>query len=362
MKILFLIDNLGSGGAQRQLVNIVKLLNEDGFNITIVCYSTHDFFASMLKDSGIKVHWISVDSYFKRVWVIRKFIRRGQFDAVISFLEVPNFINCISSVGNNTWKTITTELSSNISTFKTARGKVFKWFQRFSDKIVCNSFNAEKMWATYYPSYSKKLATIYNPVILPEISSTYIPLKEGKLHIVVAASYQYLKNPIGLIKALTLLDMNVRSKLNVDWYGRIEVTTGDSRAYNEAVQLIKRFNLQEVINLYPATNDIIDRMVEADVVALFSQLEGLPNAICEGMKLGKPIIMSRVSDYSMLVDEMNGFLCDWDNAESIKDAITSALRLSEKQLIEMGIASRRKADHLFSPAAIVNQWIDEIKA
>jgi glycosyltransferase involved in cell wall biosynthesis len=38
-------------------------------------------------------------------------------------------------------------------------------------------------------------------------------------------------------------------------------------------------------------------MYESDVVALVSKLEGLPNTVCEGMALGKPIIMTRVFRY-----------------------------------------------------------------
>ena len=99
-------------------------------------------------------------------------------------------------------------------------------------------------------------------------------------------------------------------------------------------------------------------MHEADVVALFSELEGLPNAICEGMMLGKPIIMSRVSDYEKLVDDSNGFLCDWNNPKSIKGALMSAVKLSENELDKMGNSSRLKAHKYFSKETIINQWLE----
>ena len=98
-------------------------------------------------------------------------------------------------------------------------------------------------------------------------------------------------------------------------------------------------------------------MNEADIVGLFSKLEGLPNAICEAMMIGKPIIMSKVSDYINLVDEENGFLCDWDNPNSIKIALEQAIFLNDKELIKMGLKSKIKADKLFSSEVIVNQWI-----
>ena len=99
-------------------------------------------------------------------------------------------------------------------------------------------------------------------------------------------------------------------------------------------------------------------MNEADVVALFSELEGLPNAICEGMMIGKPVIMTKVSDYANLVDESNGVLCDWDNPDSIKDALVCVINLSEKQLIELGENSMEKSKMLFSKDIILNLWVE----
>ncbi len=62
----------------------------------------------------------------------------------------------------------------------------------------------------------------------------------------------------------------------------------------------------------------------------------------------KSIIMSRVPDYATLVDYSNGFLCDWNNAESIKTALLQMASLSEGELIEKGRNSKKKADELFS--------------
>lgn len=356
MKILFLIDSLGSGGAQRQIVTIAKLLKIRNFDVSVLCYTNDNFFAEYLEEADIPIHWANKSNYIERIFSVRRFIRRGNYDAVISFLDVPNFLNCFAAIGGKSWKVITSERSAKKEVFRSRQGRIFAWFQRYADAIVCNSNNAKEMWIECYPKYKNKLEVIYNPVILPTISSKYISKRNGKLHIVVAASYQYLKNPIGLIKALILLNENERKKIKVDWYGRIEVTKGDRRAYDDAVSLIDDNNLHDIIQLHKPTNDILNRMNEADVVALFSELEGLPNAICEGMMIGKPIVMSKISDFSVLVDSSSGFLCDWDSPESIKKVLISAVNLSDVQLAEMGVKSKEKAEKLFSSETIINQW------
>lgn len=360
MKILCLIDSLGSGGAQRQIVTLAKLLKIRNFDASVLCYTFENFFAKSLEEAGVPIHWEDEPNYLKRILRVRRFIRKGNYDAVISFLDVPNFINCVAAIGGRKWKVITSERSAKKDALTSFKGRIFAWFQRYSDAIVCNSNNAKEMWVEHYPRYKNKLEVIYNPVILPTISSKYIAKRNGKLHIVVAASYQYLKNPIGLIKALILFDENERKQIKVDWYGRIEVTKGNRRAYDDAISLIEENNLHHLIQLHKPTNDVINRMNEADVVALFSELEGLPNAICEGMMIGKPIIMSKVSDYSVLIDNSNGLLCEWNKIESIKNAIINMMNLKSYDLIEMGKASKNKAEVLFSSSIILKQWVNLI--
>lgn len=361
-KVLFLTPNLGTGGggAERQLANLAVLLKENEFEVEVLCYAEGDFYANTLTDNYIPIIWKVENNPLKRIIKVRRQIRKGNYDAVISFLHTPNFLNNISAIGGKSWKVITGERSAKNSTFTSSRGKVFAFFQRYADAIVCNSNNAKEMWKRYYPQYENKLTTIYNIITLPEINTEYIPKRSNKLHIIVAASYQYLKNPIGLIKALILLNENERKKIKVDWYGRIEVTKGDRRAYDDAVSLIDDNNLHDIIQLHKPTNDILNRMNEADVVALFSELEGLPNAICEGMMIGKPIIMSKVSDYSVLIDNSNGLLCEWNKIESIKNAIINMMNLKSYDLIEMGKASKNKAEVLFSSSIILKQWVNLI--
>jgi glycosyltransferase involved in cell wall biosynthesis len=361
MKLLLLISSLGSGGAERQLVTMGTLFHEQGLHVEFLVYHEDDFFKHILDEKGIKVNQLCPKNHIDRIIKVRRFIRKSDFDAVISFLEVNNFLASVSAIGGKRWKLITNELSSKMSTFNTPRSKVFNFFQRFSDTLVCNSHNAKLMWEKYYPKYKDKLKVIYNPVLLPIITSEYIPKRDGKLHIIVAASYQYLKNPIGLIKSLLLMNQENRSKIVVNWYGRIEVSKGNTRAYDESVGLIVENNLENVIHLNGPTKDIANKMNEADVVALFSELEGLPNAICEGMMIGKPIIMSKVSDYADLVDDTNGVLCDWDNPESIKYALLDAMQWSVDELREKGINSKNKAENLFSSKVIINQWIKLIR-
>ena len=97
MKILCFIDNLGSGGAQRQLVNLAILFKQNGHEIKFLVYGDSDFFAEKLVKNNIEIIKIEGKNYISRLFKIRKFIRKGWQDIVISFLETPNFISCFSA-------------------------------------------------------------------------------------------------------------------------------------------------------------------------------------------------------------------------------------------------------------------------
>lgn len=359
-RIICLIDNLGSGGAQRQMVNLAVLLKDYGYDVDFVVYADIGFYEPTLVNKGIPIKKLLARSSIERVISVCSYINKKSPDVVIAFLEVPCFLACVSKMLGGRFKVITTERSAKMHTFRNKRNKFFNWFERYSDAKIGNSENAMKLWESNYPKYKEKYGVIYNPVLMPqECNENFNYLRDGTLHLVVAASYQELKNPLGVIAAVDLLGKEDRARLRIDWYGRAEVTIGDTKIYDEAVRRIKENGLQDTIVLHGETQDIYSIMQSSDVVGLFSTVEGLPNAICEGMMLGKPIIMTRVSDYDVLTDG-NGILCDPD-PESIASAFRRLLALSHEELEEMGKMSAEKAKKLFGKESIIRQWVEVIE-
>lgn len=357
-RIVLFIDNLGSGGAQRQVVNIATLLKKSGYDVSVLVYINIPFYQKILDDNDIPVHIVSSDGKLSRMFKIRKYLRSSGADAVIAFLEAACFMACFAKMGGGKFKVITTERSAKLSTFTARRNKIFNYFERFADAKIGNSQNAMNMWEKYYPQYKDKYGVIYNAVIIPDeiLAACPTPRNDGKRRITVAASYQELKNPLKVIEAVRLMDEDHRSRLDLQWYGRAEVTSGDTKIYDMAQRLISEYDLRDCICLNSESNKIYDIMMNSDAVGLFSTVEGFPNAICEAMMLSKPVIMSKVSDYDVIVDG-NGFLCDPSSVDSIKDAIEKMLDATDEDMKNMGARSREKAEELFSREATIQQWI-----
>ena len=185
-------------------------------------------------------------------------------------------------------------------------------------------------------------------------------MKDGKLKLTIAASFQELKNPVRFVEAVNLLSNEQKAKLKINWYGRFEVTSGNTAVYDKVSKLIEEYGLSDCIHLNDETNDIYRIMSESDAVGLFSVVEGLPNTICEAMTIGRPVVMSKVSDYDVLVTD-NGYLCDPESIESIKESLVKLVETPEDELMKMGDSSKEKARNLFSGEAITRQWTEIIE-
>lgn len=362
-KVLFLSRSLGAGGAEKRMVTVARLLKKRGYEVHLVSYSGNRFFAEKLEQEKISVVWLAKGNFCKKLLQIRNIIKRNQYQTVISFLPTLNIINCLASIGLSC-KVIIGESSAS-SKFEQFMGRsyVIRGYLEdvlaylFANTIVANSDNARNLRMQRSKWLSKKIMTIHNPVLVQTPTNEYVFKIDGKLHIVVAASIQPIKNPLMVVKAISELDTQYRSQLQIDWYGSVI----DEGLNQQILYEIKKSCLEGIFNFHEATNKIGEIMNRADVVALFSIAEGLPNAICEGMMLGKPIIMTRISDYKQMVDDTNGFLCDSDDFQSINTAIVDAIKCAEDRLRAMGRKSKEVAERLFSPEMIGDKWQELIK-
>lgn len=362
LRILFLIDDLGAGGAQRQVVSLSNSFFSLGYRITVLTYSANSFFRKILLESGIEVITVNEKSLISRIIKVRRFIRTGGYKSVISFLGPPNFLNVIAAFPYREWKVIVSERSANPALLKSVKSRIIRMSYLFSDTVVSNSHSNIKLLCKINPLLpSFKCKVIYNSIDLDK----YKPLQqfkfraEGVLTILVPASYRKLKNILRLIEAVNMLSNKEKEQLLIKWYGDKTPGLHRDEILSEAITLVEKYNLQSVIHLLPLNNEIIDIIQNADAVGLFSLFEGLPNAICEGMACGKPIIASSVSDIPLFIkDDENGFLCDPLSTNSIKSSLQRLLVCTSLKLKKMGQRNRIKAIKLFSKDEITNQYIE----
>lgn len=360
MKILCVIDSLSSGGAQRQLVELALGFKEYGHQISFLTYHHIPFYNSALESNGISISCIHTKSYIRRLLSMRRFIRKGNYDAVLAFLEAASFICEISGFPYRKWKLVVGERNANPNIEKSVKLRIFRWFHLFADFIVANSYANMKIIRKVNPWLPQsKCKVFYNIVDF----SRWKPIDDftfqanGKIKIVVAARQNYQKNLNGLVDAILLLSEEERSKLEINWYGDSIVEPYLDNSFMEAYLKIKLHNIENIITFHPATHDITGIIQKSDAVGLFSFYEGFPNAVCEGMACRKPVISSAVSDLPVFLPYDSNLLCDPESAHSIKKALSYLINLSDDQFEQIGLNNESIAKERFRRQDIVVSYL-----
>ena len=357
MRILCFIDCLGSGGAQRQLVTMAIGFKRRGHEVRFLIYHPGGHFLPELEAAKIPCLCIKKTGRVRRIWEVRRALRQGWQDVVLAFQRAPSLYSELAGLPNRHWGLVAGERIAHPDAGRGLR-RWLAWPHRFADRVVANSHTNRLTLEGAWPELRPKLTTIYNAVDLERFGSS-LPTGSGRasgspVRMVVAASYQEKKNMLGLAQALYLLQQSGGRGVITDWFG---ATPADQGPLLAATEFIKQHRLEPFLRFHPPVQEIEKEYQRADVVGLFSEYEGLPNVVCEGMACGKPIIMSDVCDARRLVEDgKNGFLCDPDSPESIAKALRRVTELTDSQFEQMGQESRRKAETLFDIGHILAEY------
>jgi len=95
----------------------------------------------------------------------------------------------------------------------------------------------------------------------------------------------------------------------------------------------------------------------ADVVALPSRMDNLPNTGVEAAACGRPVVTFGTGGIPDIVEDgKTGFLCPVEDSDALAESISRLLG-SPELVKEMGKAARLRAEMLFSTKALVPKFV-----
>ena len=354
MKIFCLVESLGAGGAERQLANLAVMLKGEGHEVCVCSFMPGDFYRPVLEKAGVPCTYVepSLHRWLDDVHVVREIFRRKP-DIVIAYLKKACCIACIARKIGGRFRLIVSERNTS-----TALGRDEKIrFRLFSnaDFIVPNSYSQADFIRKYYPELTRKIQVIPNAV---DLGHFHPAPGKASMHavpeIMVAASVKPSKNTLVFIDAVRMLAER-GAAFHVSWYGR---DGGDTDYAALCETKINEYGLGKCIELKDKVADIAPRYRESDFLCLPSLFEGTPNAVCEALASGLPVLCSNVCDNPRYVRSgENGFLFDPSDAADIARKMGEALALSPEKYASACLRSRSVAEKYFEPELFRSNYL-----
>ena len=367
MRVACLIDSLGPGGAQRQLALLAVLLQRRGMHVAVLTYHPHDFFRGMIEQAGVTYRCVATPSKVHRVLALRRQLRSGAYDVVLAFLDGGCVYAELAALPSRPWGLVVSERLA--APAPNRRDGLRRRLHLLADYVTTNSHTNRLLIERAVPRLAGRVMTVYNAVDLERFRPAPHPLQRSATaaHLVVAANYQRKKNLAGLIEAVASVRRRAPGlDVRVDWYGGLPQHADgrpDTTVRDAAVALIDGYGLTDRVRLHLATSSIDSIYRSADALILPSFFEGLPNAVCEAMASGLPILMSAVCDAGNLVrDGWNGFLFDPSVADDIARAIVAFASLPPHERQQFGERSRTMAEEIFDAEPFADHYVRILRA
>lgn len=344
MRILCVIDNLGAGGAQRQLVNLACGFKSHGHVVEFYVYYPHDHFRPQLDKENIPVHLGRKPSRFslKPIVDLRRCIRSGKYERVIAFLETPAVYAQLAGLGISNVKLLISERSICTCPKPSIARRFKSHLHRLAQWTVCNSHTQRNWLADHFPFLLPKLHVIWNGIDLNKFSFSKNTFQRNgsRLTLVGIGRISPAKNLTGLVEALNLClarGMNV----SLHWVGR-----ADDKGYLKRVcDQINSTAAKSAWRWLGESREIPALMLQYDALIIPSLWEGMPNVLGEALASGLPVLASNVSDNPMLVqDGVTGILFKPNQPKDIMHAIHRFSELDASNRVNMVVAGRAFAE------------------
>ncbi|RUT50556.1 glycosyltransferase [Campylobacter fetus] len=346
MKVLFIISTLRAGGAERVAsllasefaigndVSLARFDNEKPF------YEMHDKVKLLSLDLGTGDcgFFGNFKKRFSKIFTIRKLIKNGEFDCVISFMDSTNLLVLLGSIFLKT-KIIISEHSYH-------KFLSFKWrvLKRFIYPFADGLSVLTKEDFEYY-KFVKNRAVIYNPMFF-NVDIDTNELEKENIMIFVGRLIK-AKGCDVFLEALSLIKDELK-----DW--KILVL-GDGDEISNLKNLAKNINLN--IEFCGMVNNISNYYKKAKILVLSSRSEGLGNAFIEAIFYNILRVSTPTSGAKELIkDGFDGLISEDFSAKSLSKKIKMSLSGCDS-LVEN--AKLRQSE--FEIKNIYNRWLNLIK-
>ncbi len=361
MRILLVIDSLKGGGAQRQIAVLGVGLARRGHHVDLFQFNPGDLLADDVRQAGVRIFQDFKPSRFslRPIFDLRRRLRAGNYDVVVSYMPTANVYSLLARLGlSHPPKVVISERSSAGFLRMNRWQSTIEHLYRLADHLVVNSHHMRRYYASHYAWIANRISTIYNGVDLQTFHPPAVEPDGEPLRLLAVGNIWVIKNWMCLIHALAILRERLAIWPQVTWVGRREHLPPEHQAYLSVLEdQISKLHLGQQWTWLDSRSDIVPLLHSHHALVHPSYVEGLPNAVCEALACGRPVLVSDVLDHPLLVqDGQTGFLFDWKSPEDLALSIKKFHDLSAAAKREMGIQARRFAESQLSIERLIDDY------
>lgn len=355
-KVIFVINNLGTGGVQSSLLNLLAELNEK-FHITVLCFDER------LKNSSniLPLHvdlvvpnspfrylgisqgelrgkptkylaracWAFLTKLLGRSFTVRMMLpfqrKLGDYDCAISYLhEAPQksfyggcnefVLKKIKAKKKVTWLHCDFELCGANSK---ASEKIYQQF----DEIVACSEGTRQAFLRCMPQFEDKCVAIRNCndyENIRRLAGDGISYDKSEFNIVTVAR---LSKEKGIERAIEAVKRCVKKGYQLHYH---IVGSGDQAVHLK--KLTEDYGLENAVTFYGNQNNPYPYIKNADLFLLPSYHEAAPMVFDEAACLGVPVLATETtSTDEMITESGSGFVCE-NSQNGIADGLIKVLK------------------------------------
>lgn len=302
-RVLYIIGQLGRGGAEQQLYNLLSHLQAG--EATVLSLSPGGYWANPIRELGYTVIELPRRSHleWKRLYKVFRIIKQVNPEIVMLFTDgISGMYARIGILLARNYPLIVCE-RSHPTLHPAWLRSLLPVMNRYAQGIICNSYSSFQYMINNKLAPKEKVYYIPNSIENDRFASKY----ETKNRTVWPSAWRE-KVIVGTVGHLTPVKnpeyiLQVAKRIIQYAPDTRFVLIGDGKLRAPLQRKITEYNLERIVFLAGEQNDIPDLLQQMDVFLLTSIIEGMPNSLVEAMASGLPCVTTDVGDCGKLVTE-----------------------------------------------------------
>lgn len=354
-KILYLINGLGTGGAEYSLAEMLPGFIEANIQPIVVCfYHRQEGVEHLVTQYPLKIHFLTGKKLLGRLWAVRHIIAQEKPDLIHATLFEADLVSRLAAIGsgipvlnslvNTSYAPIRLK-NPNLTPFKLWSVKTIdSWTGRY----LVNHFHAVSYAVKYTMAEAlripqERITVVHrgrDPARLGVNSTTrrqqaraMLGLTPEAQVIVNVGRQEYQKGHKYLLQAMAELAPHYPNMV-------LLIVGRHGHATTELQQLHHTTNLGEQVRFLGHRDDVPEILAAADLFVFPSLYEGLPGAVIEAMALGLPIVAADIPPVREVVEQnQNALLAEPANPDELA---TNILALLQDQTMAEAFSKRSR--------------------